>query len=81
MYFCGSFILASDVCPYSSPEEAEADFLARIEKTDWRHAFWHGPVDGQEKLSYLNENHFFCFQRILYTKDNRFQLSKHLHLD
>ena len=58
--FCGSFILASDVCPYSSPEEAEADFLARIKKTGLGgHAFWHGPVDGQEKLSYLNENHFF----------------------
>ena len=59
-HFCGSFVLASDICPYSTPEEAEADFLHRIEKLGLgKHAFWHGPVDGKRKLRFLQESHFF----------------------
>ena len=59
-HFCGSFVLASDICPYATPEEAEADFLHRIEKLGLgEHAFWHGPVDGQGKLRFLQESHFF----------------------
>ena len=59
-HFCGSFVLASDMCPYSSPEAAEADFRARIEGAGLdKHAFWHGPVDGEEKLRFLRESHFF----------------------
>ena len=59
-HFCGSFVLASDICPYSSPEAAEADFRARIEGASLdNHAFWHGPVDGEEKLQFLRESHFF----------------------
>ena len=59
-HFCGSFVLASDICPYSTPEEAKADFLSRIEKLGLgAHAFWHGSVDGDEKLGFLNNSHFF----------------------
>lgn len=59
-HFCGSFVLSSEGCPFSSPEEAEADFLRRIEESELGvHAFWHGPVDGQEKLDFLNESQFF----------------------
>lgn len=59
-HFCGSFVLASDVCPYSTPEEAEADFLHQIKKKRLdEHAFWHGPVDGNRKLRFLEESHFF----------------------
>ena len=59
-HFCGSFVLASDICPYSTSEEAEADFLHRIEKLGLsEHAFWHGPVDGNRKLRFLQESHFF----------------------
>ena len=58
--FCGSFILASDVCPYSSPEEAEADFLRRIEESGLGgNVYWHGPVAGDLKLSFLTSSHFF----------------------
>lgn len=59
-HFCGSFVLASDVCPYSTPEEAKADFLGRIETLGLgARAFWHGSVDGDEKLGFLNNSHFF----------------------
>ena len=59
-HFCGSFVLASDVSPYSSPEEAEADFRARITMSGLEdRAFWHGPVDGAEKAGFLRESHFF----------------------
>jgi len=59
-HFCGSFVLASDICPYATPEEAEADFLQRIEKLGLdEHAFWHGPVDGNRKLRFLQKSHFF----------------------
>ena len=59
-HFCGSFVLASDICPYATPEEAEADFLHRIKKLGLgEHAFWHGPVDGNKKLRFLQESHFF----------------------
>ena len=59
-HFCGSFILSSDICPYSSPEEAETDFRDRIYESGLdKHAFWHGPVDGQEKVRFLRESHFF----------------------
>ena len=59
-HFCGSFVLASDICPYSSSEAAEADFLARIQSASLDgHAFWHGPIDGEEKLQFLRESHFF----------------------
>ena len=67
-HFCGSFILASDNCPYSTAEEAEADFFNRIGKSSLgNHAFWHGPVDGNEKLRFLQESHFFLLPtRYLY---------------
>ena len=59
-HFCGSFVLASDICPYATPEEAEADFLHQIKKLGLgEHAFWHGPVDGNRKLRFLEESHFF----------------------
>ncbi len=59
-HFCGSFVLASDVCPYSSSEEAEADFHARVEDSGLKErAIWHGPVDGEEKMRFLRESHFF----------------------
>ena len=59
-HFCGSFVLASDICPYASPQAAEADFRARIKSSGLdNHAFWHGPVDGQEKLRFLKESQFF----------------------
>ena len=59
-HFCGSFVLASDICPYATSEEAETDFLQRIEKLGLdEHAFWHGPVDGNRKLRFLQESHFF----------------------
>ena len=59
-HFCGSFVLASDICPYSTPEEAEADFLHKIKKKGLgEHAFWHGPVDGNRKLRFLEKSHFF----------------------
>ena len=59
-HFCGNFVLASDICPYSTSEEAEADFLHRIEKLGLgEHALWHGPVDGNRKLRFLQESHFF----------------------
>ena len=59
-HFCGSFVLASDACPYSTPEEAEADFLGRVQKSELReHAFWHGPVSGNKKLCILKNSHFF----------------------
>lgn len=59
-HFCGSFVLASDICPYPSTEAAEADFRSRIQ--DWGlvgHAFWHGPVGGAEKLRFLRTCQFF----------------------
>ncbi len=59
-HFCGSFILAPDICPYLSTEEAEADFLDRIEELGLsEHAFWHGTVDGEKKLRFLKDSHFF----------------------
>ena len=59
-HFCGSFVLSSDICPYSTPDEAESDFLHRIEKSGLKqNAFWHGPVDGNLKLRFLQESHFF----------------------
>ena len=59
-HFCGSFVLASDICPYATPEEAEADFLHQIKKLGLgEHAFWHGPVNGNRKLRFLQESHFF----------------------
>ena len=59
-HFCGSFVLASDICPYSTPEEAETDFLHQIKKLGLgEHAFWHGPVDGDRKLRFLQKSHFF----------------------
>ena len=59
-HFCGSFVLASDICPYATPEEAESDFLDRIEKSGLsQRAFWHGPVEGNEKLRFLQDSHFF----------------------
>lgn len=59
-HFCGSFVLASDVCPYSTPDKAEADFLGRIEESGLvRNAFWHGPVSGDAKLDFLGNSHFF----------------------
>ena len=59
-HFCGSFVLSSEGCPFSTPEEAEADFLRRIEESGLgAHAFWHGPVDGEEKLEFLNKSQFF----------------------
>ena len=59
-HFCGSFVLASDIRPYSSPEAAEADFYSRIRA--WglaKHAFWHGPVDGTRKVRFLRDSQFF----------------------
>ena len=59
-HFCGSFVLVSDICPYSTPKEAEADFLHRIKKYGLgEHAFYHGPVDGNGKLRFLQNSHFF----------------------
>ena len=59
-HFCGSFVLSSDIRPYSTPGEAESDFLDRIEQSGLtRHAFWHGPVDGDDKLRFLRDSHFF----------------------
>ena len=59
-HFCGSFVLSSEGCPFSNPQEAEADFLRRIEESGLGdHAFWHGPVDGEKKLEFLNESQFF----------------------
>ncbi len=59
-HFCGSFVLASDICPYSTPRSAQADFHQKIEKLGLgRHAFWHGPVAGDEKLRFLRDCHFF----------------------
>ena len=59
-HFCGSFVLASDISPYSSPEEAEADFRAQVSASGLEdRAFWHGPVDGREKARFLEESHFF----------------------
>ena len=60
-HFCGSFVLAPDICPYSTPKEAEADFFHRIKKYGLgEHAFYHGPVDGNGKLRFLQTSHFFC---------------------
>lgn len=59
-HFCGSFVLASDMCPYPTPEKAESDFLNRIESLGLTgHVFWHGPVSGDQKLSFLTDCHFF----------------------
>ena len=59
-HFCGNFVLSSDIRPYSSPDEAESDFLHRIEKLGLsQNAFWHGPVEGNEKLRFLRDSHFF----------------------
>ena len=59
-HFCGSFVLASDICPYTTPEEAESDFLYRVEKSGLsQHALWHGPIEGNKKLRFLRDSHFF----------------------
>ena len=58
-HFCGSFVLESD-SPYPSIEDAESDFLHRIEELDLtRNVRCHGPVDGSEKRRLLEECHFF----------------------
>ena len=59
-HFCGSFVLAADICPYSTREAAEADFLGQIQSAGLAtHAFWHGPVDGSKKLRFLRDSQFF----------------------
>ena len=59
-HFCGSFVLAADMSPYSTREAAKTDFLSRIRDSGLAtHAFWHGPVNGSKKLGLLRDSQFF----------------------
>ena len=58
-HFCGCFVLESD-SPYQTIEDAESDFLRRIDKLGLiGNVRWHGAIDGTEKLRLLDQCHFF----------------------